>query len=411
MKTRLFALAGIAILAACGGGGGTGTPAGPPVSQASATPAPKPTQNPNGQYAKFTITFAVGNASHGRVHPYYVSPNSTQVEVKVNSVNGGTPPNWVNPDVTTALDFTAGTGNCTVSAGTATCSISVAAPPGTVNYTIQTLDGSNNVLDTGTQDETIAQGQANSISMTLHGIVKTVTISLPALTANTSQSAAGITVGALDASGAQITGSASFENPITLTDDDAAGQTLLSVNGGTAASAVTMNAPGDAITLSYAGQAVNPITVTASGTGITGSGSVTPSVFDITFTGTSLDAAGNGGTSTDRNWGQQTLFFGSASGSQNISAAEVGFTNAPYSQQFDITLDSSCASGNIASASASPATTFTITALGTAGICSGRITEHGTGYPITTHPSASSGSATHDGTFWISVTSGSFTIN
>ena len=128
----------------------------------------------------------------------------------------------------------------------------------------------------------------------------------------------------------------------------------------------------------------------------------------MTFTGATLDDAAHGGLNTDANWGQQTLFFSQANGNQTISAAELGFTNAPYDQAFDVTLSGGCA--GIASASASPATSFTITA-GSPGICSGRVTEHGVGYPITSHPAPSSGNPTQNGTFWISVTTSTFGVN
>jgi hypothetical protein len=410
MKSRALAIAALFLLAGCGGGGSS------PATSPAPTPN-NPQQSGTPQTVNFTVSFPIGaKPSSSKRAPQYVSPNSTQIRVQVNSVNGGAPPAWVPADVTTPLTFGGGSPNCSVSGGTATCTIPAAAPPGTVNYTVSAEDAVPHVLARHTQNVTIVQGTNNTPTITLNGVVATVNVSLPALTANTSQSGAAVTWSALDASGAQIVGGATFDNTVTLTDGDATGQTQLHVNGGAGSSSVQVTKPGDTVTMDYTGQADNPFSVTASGTGITGSGSVTPTVFDVTFTGTTLDDPAHGGINTDANWSEPTLFFSQPSGSQNVTGAEVGWTNAPYSQQYDLDpgngTGGTCGTGGgIATFSASPATTFTITATGV-GVCKVRLKEHGTGYPITTHPApANATDTTHDGTFWISVTSATFTVN
>ena len=407
MKSRALALAALFVVAGCGGGGGGATAPQTPI-----TPS-----NDQKVTTNLIIQFPLGvtPASAKARRPQYVSPNSTQIRVQVNTVNSAAPPSWVASDVTTPLVYGAG-GNCTVSAGTATCTIPIAAPPGVVNYTITAEDAVPNALARKTQDVTIVQGTTNTPTVTLLGVVKTVSVVGPTLTANTSQTGASLTVSALDASGAQIVGTANFESAITLTDNDATGTTKLHLNGGGALSAVVTTKPGDAITIDYSGQATNSFTISASGTGITGGGTITANVFDVTFTGTTLDDTAHGGLASDVNWSEPTVFFSQASGSLAVSGAEVGFTNAPFSQQFD--LDAGNGTGNtcgtgggIATFSASPATTFTITATGV-GVCKVRLKEHGTGYPITSHPApGSSTDTTHDGTFWVSVTSAGFTVN
>ncbi|HTD38500.1 MAG TPA: hypothetical protein VK669_13390 [Candidatus Limnocylindrales bacterium] len=413
MKSRALAIAALVLLAGCGGGGGS-SPATAPAPQ-----GPQPGGTP--QTINMTISFPLGaKPSSSKRAPQYVSPNSTQIRVQVNTVNGSAPPAWVPSDVTTALNFGGG-GNCTTSGAppTATCTIPVAAPPGSVNYTITAEDAVPNALARKTTTLTIVQGTNNTPTVTLLGIVKTVNISIPALTANTSATGATVTWSALDASGAQIVGSANFENPITVTDGDATGQTTLHVNGGAPNTVQTLNAPGDALTIDYTGQADNPFSITASGTGITGSGNVTPTVFDVVLSGTTDDTAANGGLNTDSNFNAQTLFFAQPSGAQNVSATETGWTGAPYSKQYDLDpgngTGGTCGTGGgIATFSASPATTFTITAHGV-GVCSVRLKEHGTGYPITSHTAnpvePTPGGETHDGTFYISVTSANFTVN
>jgi hypothetical protein len=420
MKFRaLVVLASLALVAGCSGGSGS-TPAA--INQVVVTPTSAPA---GAQFAALTISFPyTGPASSAR-SPQYVSPNSAKVDVKVNSVNGGALPSWVPADTVTALTFGGG-GNCTVSGGTATCTVTIAAPPGSVNYTFNDDDSSLNVLATLTTTLTIVQGQSNlGLTAALQGVVKTVTVTGPTLAANSPLSIGVhplgpisnvVTVTAFDFSGAQIvngTTPTNYNNPITLTDTDPTGSTQLKVNGGTAASIVVVNSPADVVTIVYTGQAENNFTITAGGTGITGGGTITTLVNDITFTGTTLDSAGNGGLNTDPNFGQQTLFFSSPSGSQNVTGAEVGYTNAPYNLLFTIALDATtCGSGAsaVASASAGPATTFTITAKNV-GICKAKLSETGTGYPITQHTANTSGNPTHDGTFWISVSGANIIIN
>jgi len=280
-----------------------------------------------------------------------------------------------------------------------------------VNYTFTVKDTGGAALATLTTDETVVQGVANAFNVTLQGIVKTVTVSGTALAANDQSFATTgetLTVQAQDADGNQIVLPGAYNNAVTLTDNDATGQTKLSLNGGAASSSVISTSPADVVKLVYTGQAANSFAIAASGTGITGGGTISTTVNDVTFSsGTTLDTAPNGGINTDPNWGQQTVFFSTDSGTQNVTAAETGFTNAPFSKLFDIALSGGCA--GVASASAGPATTYAITAV-RLGSCCASLPEHGTGYPITGHAANVSGSATHDGTFWISVTTSSFTV-
>jgi hypothetical protein len=410
MKSRAFAIAALFLLAGCGGGG----------SSPATSPAPNnPQSGGTPQSVNMTISFPIGaKASSSKRAPQYVSPNTAQIRVVVNTVNGGAPPSWVPANSVTPIIYSPSANfNCSVSGGTATCTIPAPAPPGNVNYTVSAEDsGGAHVLARHTQNVVIVQGTNNTPTITLNGVVATVNLSLPALTANTSQSGATVTWSALDATGAQIVGGATFDNAITITDGDATGQTNITANGGTYGSTAQLTKPGDTLTMNYTGQADNPFSLTASGTGITGTGAVTPTVFDVTFTGTTLDDAGHGGLSSDANWSEPTLFFAQPSGSQNVTGAEVGWTNAPYGQQYDLDpgngTGGTCGTGgSIATFSASPATTFTVTAVGV-GTCKVRLKEHGTGYPITTHPApANATDTTHDGTFWVSVTSASFTVN
>jgi hypothetical protein len=405
MKSRAFAVAALLVAAGCGGGG-SGAPQTPAVAQPSSSPSSVQ------QTAKLVLSFPVGaKPSSTKRNPQYVSTNSVKVTVLVNSVNGvlhtdPSFPSWVPYSTTTNLVIGA---NCTVASGTESCTIPVAAPPGTVNYTFTVGDNAtpSNDLATYTGNLAITQGSANAtLSVTLNGIPWVVNVSGAALAANSAPSgnAETLTVKVLDPSGALIVSPGNYSTPITLKDSDATGVTSLSVNGGLGASTAVVNSPSDVVTLNYNGQALNQFNITATGTGVQpgGGGTIGAAVQDVTFTGTTLDDAMHGGLNSDPNWGQDTVFFAQASGLQVIGPVELGFTNAPYSQNFDVTLSGGCAA--IASITSGPATSFTVTALGSPGVCSGRFTEHGTGYPLTNHPNNVAGSPTHDGTFWISVT-------
>lgn len=409
MNLRSFALLAVVGLAACSGGGGGGSTPPVPGGSATATPAPQPT----GATASLAIAIPLAAApGSSDKRPAYVSPSTSTLRVQINTVNGAAPPAWVPTDVSTTL--TVG-GNCTVSGGTQTCTVPVAAPAGVVNYTFTAGDGTH-ALSALTTDETMVLGTVNNIGVTLQGIVAGFSVSGATLVANAPPASRweALSVSAFDADNHLIVSPGNYYNPITVTDNDPTGVTGISTNDGTNGSTTVVNSPGDAVALYYDGHAVNNITFNASAAGVSAvlAGVIVANVNDITFTGTTFDDAAHGGLSTDPNWGQQTVFFSQASGTQTFSAAELGWTNAPYyTQAFNAALSTSSNScSGIATISAGPATSFTVTAVGV-GVCSGRLTENGTGYPITGHPGPTSGSPTKDGHFWISVTSSSFGIN
>jgi hypothetical protein len=403
-RTPVFAVAAMLLAAGCGGGGSGGGSA--PTAPVTATPSTGQNQTAN----LVLVIPLPATASSTKRHPQYVSTNSTQVVVAVNTVNGSAPPSWVATPVATNLIIG---GNCTVGSGTETCTVPVAAPPGTVNYTFTAESNTNTPLATLTTTETVAKNTSNSFNVTLLGIPYIVNVSGTSLAANAPPGGNSevLTVNVLDPSAALIVSPGNYNTPVTLTDNDATGVTSLSVNSGAGANAVVVNSPADVVTLNYNGQAVNAFTISATGTGLAAGqgGTIGASALDVTFTGTVLDDSAHGGLNTDPNWGQDTLFFSQASGTLPIGAVELGWTNAPYTQNFDVQLSGGCA--GIASITGGPATSFTVTALGSAGICSGRFTEHGTGYPLTNHPNNTSGSPTHNGTFWVSVTTSSFGVN
>lgn len=409
MKSRALVAASILLLAGCGGGGGGATP--------QPRPTVLPTNSPTNGYqntASLRLTIPLGAKPGSDVrHPQYVSPNSAILVVTVNTVNNAPPPSWVTPNPQTVVLTTAGaTPNCILGTGTETCTVTVAAPPGTVNYTFQVEDGSSHVLSTVTTDEVIVQGSSNNLTVTLQGVPSSVTIAPLTLTASSGTPGTATTsplaVSVLDASGAQIvdgTTPATYTTPVTLTDNDSSGQTSIDVNGGTPGSTVTLNRPTDIVTLHYTGEAINSFTIGATGTGVTSSTATISTVINaITLGGTTLDDAAHGGLPGDPNFNQPTLFFSTLGGTQSFSAAELGWTQAPYNQQFNVVLDAAtCGTGAAAVAKLNttlPATSFSITSQN-AGFCKATVTE------------APAGLAGHGGptVVWFSVTTAGFGVN
>ncbi len=409
MRVRTLVPVMVLALAACGGGAGTGV--NPPVGDGGGVVAPTPTP---------TAVPGNGTSSTAKVRPSFVSPATTQLTATVNTVNGGTPGSGVQITTVIPLTTTGGSPNCVVNTGVETCTVSIPAPVGTVNYTFTTSDGTHD-LGKVTSDETIALDTANTLTVTIHGIVNSVSVSTGNLTPQATYGSypQPLTVTAYDASGNAITGTATYANPVTLTDPDTAitGSTGVAVNGGGASAQFLASAPTDTFVLNSNGLAINSFTfgtgsVTCVSVGACNVTSNTP--YDITFAGTTDDSAATGGSSGDVNWGQQTVFFAQAAGSQDITASEVGFTGGSLGGTFTAALDApSCGSGPgaVASVNPGPATSFTINALNV-GLCKVKLTERS---PYTLvdpgHTANTLGAETHDGTFWISVTSALIGIN
>ncbi|MGZ3496769.1 MAG: hypothetical protein ACXVAK_04335 [Vulcanimicrobiaceae bacterium] len=386
MNYRILALSAAVSLAACSGGASS-VPTTPNSSH-------QPGQG-QAQSARVQLTFpVVSSGTHSAIRkPLYVPSTAATVVVTINSVNGSsTLPSWVTATTTVSL---LSSGTCSnPSAGVETCVFQVPAPPGSVSYTFDIKDASNNLLATMTQTFTISQGTSNALSITLQGIVHTVTISGASLVANTpiSQSAPqALTIQAQDASGAVISGTANYDAAITLTDNDPSGATQLTV-GGTPASTVQVTKPGDTVAITYSGLAIVPFTIVATvGGNAAGSVTVTPSLNSITLTGTTTDTY----NPADPNYNQPTVFFSDTTSTQQFTAAELGWSNAPFGKTFSID-STACGSGASATATIAPAsgTTFTVTPQNAA-ICKVVVSD-GTGQTQA---------------LWISVTTSGFNIN
>lgn len=341
------------------------------------------------------------------------------MRVTVNSVDGNPPPSWVTPNPSVVNFVTSGaSANCTISAGSETCTLSVPGPPGTVSYTFDLFDGSGatgNRVGAITQTVAIAQGQTTPIDVTIAPVVASVSVSGSVLVPSTAtpgtSSAQQLTLVAKDADGNVITGSAAqpADNAIELSVDDQVHAASLSAATspscpGTAS--VTLTSPQQSVWLCYTGQATANVSITAAqapggapAESITGGGTIATALNAISVTGTTPCTTSAGCLSTDPNYNAATVFFTATSGSgamRTLSASELGWTQAPYNQQFDLVLDPvTCGTGSSAviAPPVNPSVSWTLTAQNT-GICKGTLTEHSAA------PLRASGT-----TVWFSVTS------
>lgn len=332
----------------------------------------------------------------------YVSPNAVSIRVNLNQLNGSTTiPAWIGTNPATTPTSTGAAGNCTLSS-VETCTLGAVAPPGNMVYTVATLDGSGNILQRLTKQVTNAAGTANTSQFQLHGVAKKVTIGGPSLHADTPLNASPLTVAAYDASGTPITGSATFLNPVTISDSDATA-TSLTVNGGAAASSIVMTSPGDNVAISYSGLALGPEPVLKprGDDGIWGTAKLGRTNQPIIMT--NLQTCN---CASDVNNGKPTLFFdgvGTCGATNNspctrsTEASELGWSNAPYNKAFAATLDpATCGSGASAVATVSTfnSAKFVVTAKNP-GICKMTVSD-GIG---------------RSREIWLSVTTASGTVN
>ncbi|HEX3465305.1 MAG TPA: hypothetical protein VHS78_14755 [Candidatus Elarobacter sp.] len=350
MNTRALAVvASLALLAGCGGGGGSAVAPQQPQTQPTNTPA-IPTQS-----ATVTLLVPRTSTSSSARAPQFVSPNAATLTVTVLTVNGSAPtaaqvPPSVNPTV--AQLSTGAGGNCTAVTGGLSCTVTVPAPTGAVKYSFQLKDSSSNLLATSTPTFNVATGN-QTFATQLNGVVRTVTVTAPALHSGTPFSGP-ITVAAFDATGAQIVGSAAYANPFTLTDGDATGHTSLT-NGATTGTSVTVGSPNDVVILNFDGSnQVQSFQITASGgtqagtPPVSGGGAVIMATFSASATSTLSFSSSSAQDSTSTT----SLTLPSAGGYSGTES----FTNpfSPVSATVNDTLTNITPSGVSQSSSRSP---------------------------------------------------------
>jgi virginiamycin B lyase len=218
--TRAASVAVAVALAGCGGGGSSAAPGRAPATT-----------------KQLPVTFAItvpraGSATNGhRRRPAYISAATQSAVVDVTQAGAAATHTVIA---------------CTGS----TCAGTVPATIGADTFSIalkDQLDGIGNTLATGQTTATVAEGQANAISVTFDGVIASVLVAL-AWSNPPVNSPATIKVNltAEDADGKVIVGPGSYDNPILLSDSDTTGATKLSVS--------SVSSPNDpAPTVSYNG--------------------------------------------------------------------------------------------------------------------------------------------------------------
>ena len=392
MNTRASAVASLVFLAGCGGGSSTPAPIGP-------VPTPLPTATPAPGTAKLTIGVPRSGSSVQRSGSSVVrAPRAGSVAsslvVTVRTVDGQPPTSAqvpVNPQ-TIPLSTAAG-GNCTTSPSGETCTVTIYAPPGQVTYQFDVFDANNNKLATTTATYTIAPGTTPNLTTSVNGLVASVVVTAPTLSAGTPFTGP-ITVQAFDAGGTLIVGSTPYANPFTLTDNDTTGAT--SLNDGTQNGAtVTVGGPNDVVNLVYTGTADDPFTLTiAIPTKPATTAQVQTTNSAVTLSGTTIDTL----KPSDPNFNQATLFFTTIPSTQQFSASQPGWGFPGHA--FSLALDAAtCGSGASAVVTVVPVNSFMFSVTSkNAGICKGTVT----GGPPATPQKA---------TVWFSVSASQIIVN
>jgi hypothetical protein len=243
LRQLTFGLILCAALSACGGGSSSsGIPQAPASAPATSASVVISIKIP-------AASTATGTAAVRQ--PLYVSANTQSATI---SVNGATP---------VVINLAATSPNCTaVAGGGRSCTATVTAPVGTDTFAetlYSAINAGGSALSQGKTSHAIVAGQANTVALTLDGIVAALTLAVANAAPPVGTPASiGLTVNINDASGAAIIGSDPFVTPVTLTDSD--------TSGGTALSKTTLNSPADAaaLTVAYNGKTTAQAVIGAS---------------------------------------------------------------------------------------------------------------------------------------------------
>jgi len=343
-------VAAVIVMAGCSGGGGgnAATPSTPIATQA----APVTQATTFKQSATAVLTFPHGKQVAG-ISRDFVSPNSTSISVSINSVNGAPPPSWVPTQVVLPLIFSGAGQNCTVTNGIATCSVTVPAPPGNVLYTIATYavipqpspmpnatQPPPTILDYNQEVIAIKQGVANqSITVTLEGVVKGATLTIPEPLVANQPTTLPVTVTAYDASGAAITGTKQYNSPFKINDADPHGpgdplqpySSFFIVNNEAQSKIGTITSPTDVVSLVFHGLAMGQFQVAASSDGGKAGSFISTSEIDETLQPIVISNTFVDTTQGDPSYGQTTVLLNAGGPATTLVVSELGLTNAPYS--------------------------------------------------------------------------------
>jgi hypothetical protein len=216
---RFFGAASAACVLCAGCAGGS-------AGSSSATPARSGGSGAQRISVRITVPAAIRAANASKRTPMFVSPSTNGVLVKVYAATDTTHTTVLG---TAAVDVSSGSPACGGTTGTPrTCSVPIPAPAANDTLVFTSYDAppsggsfaGAHALGSGSVTQAIAPGQANTVSVTLGGIVSTVSLSLPIPNVHgTVASQQRLTVAALDAAGNVIVSDPYVDangNPVTI---------------------------------------------------------------------------------------------------------------------------------------------------------------------------------------------------
>ena len=201
--------------------------------------------------------------------------------------------NHTTPLASSATNISSGSSLCTTVSGGRTCTMSIAAPPGDDDFVFALYDAApvNGAIPLTAHElgvagvtQTINEGTTNTISASISAIIagfsgSTTNVSEPA-DGNTHNVA--LVISPTDFGNNTITAGAAnapYANPITasVSESGGSGYTLLSLNGGTPATTVTLTKATDTVQAVYDGGGTSgySATVTLTSTAVNGQGGAT----------------------------------------------------------------------------------------------------------------------------------------
>jgi streptogramin lyase len=230
-------LAGVLAAAACSGGG------------SSSPQAPRATKTAP---ATLSIVIPVAKPSQDARRARFVSAGTQ---------SGGIAIGQFTTQISQSFALSATAPNCSTSGTVRTCRVAVNLPLGNDTITLFTFDGplvngqtSGHRLGVATATQTIAEGQANTVAMSLLGVPALATIvpQPPAITATGKPVTVALAVTVFDASGNEITGTDPYAQPVVVTAQSTplGANLAFTVNG---AGGNTLTKPGDTVTMTYPG--------------------------------------------------------------------------------------------------------------------------------------------------------------
>lgn len=244
MKRSLALATALGFLTACGGGG-SGS------STTPSTPAKAQTQSVTGTVV-ISIPLSGGQSTSAKVrYPQFVSPNASSVAV---SINGG---------ADQLFNVAAGSPLCTTTGTARNCTLTFAAPAGSDSFAFLIFAGAGGTgaqLASATTTQAIAQGVAFNFTVAMNAVIGTVVYNVPSnggtqgncpdqlmnfngISEGCAGNSGTITFTVFDPSGAQVTGTAPFATPMTITANDPS----------VTASPNQITAPGQTTSLTYSG--------------------------------------------------------------------------------------------------------------------------------------------------------------